>query len=36
MVRQPVQFRQHQRDQFLERSLVAAAPGAEQLGDLFL
>ena len=36
MMRQPVQFGLHQRDQLLERSLVSAAPVAEQLGDLFL
>ena len=34
MVGQPMQFGLHQRDQLLQRSLVSAAPVAEQLGDL--
>src|SRR6266545_7648335 len=34
MVREPVQFGLHQREQLLKRSLVSAAPVAEQLGDL--
>src|SRR5437867_11383551 len=36
MVGQPVQFRLHQRDQFIERSFVSAAPVAQELGDLLL
>ena len=36
MVGQPVQFGLHQREQLLKRSLVSAAPVAEQLGDLLL
>src|SRR5881392_978837 len=36
MVREPVQFGLHQWDQLLQRSLVSAAPVAEQLGDLLL
>ena len=34
MVSEPVQFGLHQREQLLQRSLVSAAPVAEQLGDL--
>src|SRR6266513_471315 len=34
MVGEPVQFGLHQREQFLQRSLVSAAPVAEQLRDL--
>src|SRR6266513_2807870 len=34
MVCEPVQFRLHQREQLLQRSLISAAPVAEQLGDL--
>src|SRR6266496_3834580 len=34
MVGEPVQFRLHQREQLLERSLVSAAPVAEELSDL--
>src|SRR6266436_9896590 len=34
MVREPVQFGLHQRKQLLQRSVVSAAPVAEQLGDL--
>src|SRR5713101_5373706 len=34
VVSEPVQFRLHQRKQLLQRSLVSAAPLAEQLGDL--
>ena len=34
MVGEPVQFGLHQREQLLQRSLVSAAPVAEQLGDL--
>jgi hypothetical protein len=34
MVSEPVQFGLHQREQFLQCSLVAAAPVTEQLGDL--
>jgi hypothetical protein len=34
MVREPVQFGLHEREQLLKRSLVSAAPVAEQLGDL--
>ena len=36
MVGEPVQFGMHQREQFLQRSLVSAAPLAEQLGDLLV
>src|SRR6266478_3324707 len=34
MVGEPVQFGLHQREQLVQRSLVSAAPVAEQLGDL--
>src|SRR6266545_1227956 len=34
MVREPVQFGLHQREQLLQRFVVSAAPVAEQLGDL--
>jgi len=34
MMGEPVQFELHEREQFLQRSLVSAAPVAEQLGDL--
>src|SRR5437773_5467307 len=34
LVGEPVQFGLHQREQLLQRSLVSAAPVAEQLGDL--
>src|SRR6266478_2651324 len=34
MVGEPVQFGLHQREQLLQRSLVSAAPVAEELGDL--
>src|SRR6266487_3427935 len=34
MVRESVQFGLHQREQLLQRSVVAAAPVTEQLGDL--
>src|SRR5213592_833105 len=34
MVGEPMQFGLHQREQLLQRSLVSAAPVAEQLGDL--
>src|SRR6266496_2112746 len=34
VVSEPVQFGLHQREQLLQRSLVSAAPVAEQLGDL--
>src|SRR5436190_3706478 len=34
MVRESVQFGLHQREQLLQRSLISAAPVAEQLGDL--
>jgi hypothetical protein len=34
MMRQPVQFGLHKRNQLFERSLVSAAPVAQQLGDL--
>src|SRR6185312_11245241 len=34
MVREPVQFGLHEREQLLKRSLVSAAPLAEQLSDL--
>jgi hypothetical protein len=33
-MRQPVQFGLHKRNQLFERSLVSAAPVAQQLGDL--
>jgi hypothetical protein len=33
-VSQSVQFRLHKRNQLFQRSLVPAAPGAKQLGDL--
>ena len=36
MVGEPVQFRMHQREQLPQRSLVSAAPLAEQLGDYLL
>ena len=36
MVRQPVQFGLHQRNELLERALVSASPVAEQHGDLLL
>jgi hypothetical protein len=36
MVGEPVQFRMHQREQLSQRSLVSAAPLAEQLGDCLL
>src|SRR6266480_7693544 len=36
MVGEPVQFRMHQREQLPQRSLVSAAPLAEQLGDCLL
>src|SRR5881409_22674 len=35
MVSEPVQFGLHQREQLLQRSLVSAAPVAEQMGDLW-
>src|SRR6476620_204198 len=34
MMGEPVQFGLHQREQLLQRSLVSAAPVAEELGDL--
>src|SRR5207244_10191576 len=33
MMRQPVQFGLHKRNQLFERSIVSAAPVAQQLGD---
>jgi hypothetical protein len=36
MVGEPVQFGMHQREQLPQRSLVSAAPLAEQLGDRLL
>src|SRR6478672_7043457 len=36
MMRQPVQFGLHKRNQLFERSLVSAAPVAQQLGDFLL
>jgi len=34
MMREPVQFGLHQREQLLKRSLISTTPVAEQLGDL--
>src|SRR2546430_282228 len=36
IMRQPVQFGLHKQNQLFERSLVSAAPVAQQLGDLLL